>query len=189
MSDLPRGLTVRRDAGLYGYERALRRAGLNARVVARPLEAFSSRLLPALLILNDGETLLLESISDDEVSVALPETGGGVETWPRETLADLYSGTAVFARPRPQTDERAGEYAKTAPTHWLKGPLRAAWPAYAEVGVAALAATTTLALVGNAVVCGVFANPHDRYGARMVWVATFVVLMALARRLGEDSKA
>ena len=29
MSALPRGLTVRRDAGLYGYERALRRAGLD----------------------------------------------------------------------------------------------------------------------------------------------------------------
>ena len=28
MSDLPKGLTVRRDAGLYGYERALRRAGI-----------------------------------------------------------------------------------------------------------------------------------------------------------------
>ena len=28
MSVLPRGATVRRDAGLYGYERALRRAGL-----------------------------------------------------------------------------------------------------------------------------------------------------------------
>ena len=29
MSALPRGLTVRRDAGLYGYERALRRVGLD----------------------------------------------------------------------------------------------------------------------------------------------------------------
>jgi ribonuclease HII len=28
MSVMPRGLTVRRDAGLYGYERALRRVGL-----------------------------------------------------------------------------------------------------------------------------------------------------------------
>ena len=28
MSDLPRGATVRSDAGLYGYERALRRTGL-----------------------------------------------------------------------------------------------------------------------------------------------------------------
>ena len=28
MSALPRGATVRRDAGLYGYERALRREGM-----------------------------------------------------------------------------------------------------------------------------------------------------------------
>jgi len=52
-----------------------------------------------------------------------------------------------------------------------------------------LAATVTLALLGNAVICAVISGPHDRYGARMVWVATFVVLMALARRLGRDSQA
>ena len=42
-----------------------------------------------------------------------------------------------------------------------------------------LAITVALAILGNAVVCGVFANPHDRYGARIVWLATFVVLIAL----------
>lgn len=52
-----------------------------------------------------------------------------------------------------------------------------------------LAATVTLALLGNAFICGVISGPHDRYGARMVWVATFVVLMALARRFGDDVKA
>ncbi|WP_028137251.1 hypothetical protein [Bradyrhizobium japonicum] len=52
-----------------------------------------------------------------------------------------------------------------------------------------LAATVTLALLGNAFICAVISGPHDRYGARMVWVATFVVLMALARRFGEDAKA
>ncbi|MBR0777922.1 hypothetical protein JQ625_24080 [Bradyrhizobium diazoefficiens] len=52
-----------------------------------------------------------------------------------------------------------------------------------------LAATVTLALLGNAFICGVISGPHDRYGARMVWLATFVVLIALTRRLGDDSKA
>lgn len=52
-----------------------------------------------------------------------------------------------------------------------------------------LAATVTLALLGNAFICAVISGPHDRYGARMVWVATFVVLLALGRRLGEDGKA
>ncbi|WP_247446472.1 hypothetical protein [Bradyrhizobium sp. 197] len=52
-----------------------------------------------------------------------------------------------------------------------------------------LAATVGLALLGNAFICGVISGPHDRYGARMVWVATFVVLMALARRFSNDEPA
>jgi hypothetical protein len=47
-----------------------------------------------------------------------------------------------------------------------------------------LAATVTLALLGNAVICGVISGPHDRYGARMVWIATFTALMAAARYFG-----
>jgi hypothetical protein len=42
-----------------------------------------------------------------------------------------------------------------------------------------LAATITLAVLANAAVCGVFSNPHDRYGARMVWLANLTVLMAV----------
>lgn len=52
-----------------------------------------------------------------------------------------------------------------------------------------LAATATLALLGNAFICAVISGPHDRYGARMVWVATFVVLIAATRRFGDDIKA
>jgi hypothetical protein len=52
-----------------------------------------------------------------------------------------------------------------------------------------LAAAVTLALLGNAFICAVISGPHDRYGARMVWVATFTVLMALARRFGDDEPA
>jgi hypothetical protein len=52
-----------------------------------------------------------------------------------------------------------------------------------------LAATVSLALLGNAFICGVISGPHDRYGARMVWLATFVVLMALARAFGGDGPA
>jgi hypothetical protein len=38
-----------------------------------------------------------------------------------------------------------------------------------------------LALLANAVVCGVLANPHDRYGARLAWLAPMVVMLAAAR--------
>lgn len=53
-----------------------------------------------------------------------------------------------------------------------------------------LAATVTLALLGNAVVCGVISGPHDRYGARLAWIASFVALIALAKHFarGDESE-
>jgi hypothetical protein len=44
-----------------------------------------------------------------------------------------------------------------------------------------LAATLILALIGNAAFCGVISDPHDRYGARMVWIAVFTIALAAWR--------
>jgi len=49
-----------------------------------------------------------------------------------------------------------------------------------------LAATVTCALLGNAFICAVISGPHDRYGARMAWIATLTVLIAAARRFADD---
>ena len=51
-----------------------------------------------------------------------------------------------------------------------------------------LAGTVTLAVLGNAFICAAISGPHDRYGARMAWVATFTVLIAAVRHFsGEDT--
>jgi len=44
-----------------------------------------------------------------------------------------------------------------------------------------LALVCMLALLANAFVCGGLANPHDRYGARVVWLAVFIAGLALLR--------
>jgi hypothetical protein len=44
--------------------------------------------------------------------------------------------------------------------------------------IALLAGTVALAVLGNAFLCGVLSGPHDRYGARMVWITTLVVVIA-----------
>jgi hypothetical protein len=44
-----------------------------------------------------------------------------------------------------------------------------------------LAATIAVALLANAVVCGALSNPHNRYGARLAWVATFAVALVPMR--------
>ena len=64
---------------------------------------------------------------------------------------------------------------------------RAAWRRRLD-DVTLLAATVSLALLGNAVICGMISGPHDRYGARMVWIATFTVLIAAIRRFAHDDE-
>ena len=52
-------------------------------------------------------------------------------------------------------------------------------PGFGDLGY--LAATVVLALLANAAVLGILSGPHDRYGSRMVWLATLVALIALWR--------
>uniref|UniRef100_E6VDZ1 Glycosyltransferase RgtA/B/C/D-like domain-containing protein n=1 Tax=Rhodopseudomonas palustris (strain DX-1) TaxID=652103 RepID=E6VDZ1_RHOPX len=47
--------------------------------------------------------------------------------------------------------------------------------------VTLLAGTVALALFGNALICGIISGPHDRYGSRIVWTATFVVMIAAVK--------
>ena len=45
------------------------------------------------------------------------------------------------------------------------------------------AAGAAAAIFGNAIVCGALSGPHDRYGARLAWVATLIVCIAIVRQL------
>ena len=57
------------------------------------------------------------------------------------------------------------------------------------VRFAKLSLTCMLALLGNAMVCGIVSNPHDRYGARLVWIASFVALLALTQAVQQFRRA
>jgi hypothetical protein len=52
-----------------------------------------------------------------------------------------------------------------------------------------LAGTISLAVLGNALICAVISGPHDRYGARMAWLATAVVLIAAIRHFTGENAA
>ena len=63
-------------------------------------------------------------------------------------------------------------------------------PSHAPAGPATrgtlFAFHVTLAILANAFVCGALSNPHDRYGARLVWIAPFVVALVLWRALRRE---
>jgi ribonuclease HII len=73
MSALPRGLTVRKDAGLYGYERALRRAGLDpvAGVDEAGRGACAGPLVAAAAILPDGRRGQVPGLADSKLLTPL----------------------------------------------------------------------------------------------------------------------
>jgi ribonuclease HII len=72
MTALPRGLTVRRDAGLYGYERALRRAGLEpvAGVDEAGRGACAGPLVAAAVVLPDGKRGQVPGLADSKLLTA-----------------------------------------------------------------------------------------------------------------------
>lgn len=56
-----------------------------------------------------------------------------------------------------------------------------AWRRKLPADLGELAGFCMLALLANAFVCGALSNPHDRYGARIVWLAAFATGLALYR--------
>ncbi len=69
MSTLPRGTTVRRDAGLYGYERALRRAGAEhvAGVDEAGRGACAGPLVAAAAVLPEGRPGAVPGLADSKL--------------------------------------------------------------------------------------------------------------------------
>ena len=49
---------------------------------------------------------------------------------------------------------------------------------------AALPGLVLTALIGNAIICGTFSNPHDRYQSRVIWLPGLVLILARMRNPG-----
>jgi hypothetical protein len=49
-----------------------------------------------------------------------------------------------------------------------------------------LTATACLTLLGNAAICATISGPHDRYGSRLVWIATCTIMIAALKHFQRD---
>jgi hypothetical protein len=129
------------------------------------------------------------------------ETGEGIVNWIWHTYAiiEKYTPWAVPAM-RAARQQEPGIYfwAKVNRLHapvalgamlLLPALVVFAWKRRRFADLGTLAATVTLALLANAAVCGILSNPHDRYGARMAWLAVLVIVMSAATALAELRQA
>lgn len=120
------------------FARSAARAGINARLVRRPLEAINAALLPVVLLLHERRAVvLLGWQADGAARIADPDTGMGEDIRPRQQLLDQYAGSALLVRPAPVFDERSADHGALRSGHWFWGTLRKLWPIYGEVLLAA----------------------------------------------------
>lgn len=57
----------------------------------------------------------------------------------------------------------------------------------ADPSTRALAIAVLLALIGNAVICGTFSNPNDRYQNRLIWIAVLAAAVVIGSRLRSNT--
>jgi ATP-binding cassette, subfamily C, bacterial LapB len=120
------------------FERAAARAGLSTRIVRRPLGEISDLSLPCVLLLKEQKACVLVSVKAGRVGVIMPEAGHGVADLALETLAQRYTGYAIFAKPEYRFDARS-EATDLRPTRdWFWGTLSLYRRTYLWVAVAAL---------------------------------------------------
>lgn len=120
------------------FVRAAARQGIAATVTRRRLARISRLLLPAVLLLADGEACVLLSRGRRQAEVLF---GGEAGTRRKVSVKDLardYTGYCIFAHPRPETDGRMGDTpAPLDPRGWFWSTLWRFRGYYLEALVAA----------------------------------------------------
>ncbi|MGH8637378.1 MAG: hypothetical protein ACREUZ_09625 [Burkholderiales bacterium] len=120
-------------------------------------------------------------------------TGYGVHTeiWHTHWIIETYAPHAAPAMKAAKQQKKQLDFTAINRVHlpvaWasmllLAGLIAIALTRRRFTGLLPLAATAALAILANAAICGALSNPNDRYGARIVWLAPFVVLLAPLRR-------
>ncbi len=116
------------------FVRAAARAGLSARVVKRPLGKISALVLPAVLLLKDGQACILEKIRDDgSLRVIQPESGEGATVLAFADVLAQYNGCAIFVNLAYRFDDRSASSVIPRPHRWFWDTLKDSWVIYSEV--------------------------------------------------------
>jgi len=138
------------------FNRAARRAGLEAEPVKRAISDIPALVLPAVLVMRDGSTRILVEVAEDArhakvVDPAEPRPG----PQPFGAAAADYIGYAFLVRPLPQADPRAVAAGDLPPEHWFWSVVSRFWSNYSHVALAAFI-INTLALASPLFIMNVY---------------------------------
>ncbi|MCK5524297.1 MAG: type I secretion system permease/ATPase [Thiomargarita sp.] len=173
------------------FIRAAERAHLSARLIKRPLSELTEFVLPAVLLLKDGQACILikpldkkkKSIlrffmrkREPQVEIIHPSTGEGVLALSIKDLNANYSGYALFARPAYQFDTRTEESVMPRPYSWFWGTLFKSWFIYSEVIIASFL-INLFALASPLFVMNVYDRVVPNNAIETLWVLAIGIVI------------
>ena len=153
------------------FLRAADRANLAAEINAIKLEEIDTILLPAVLLLDEGEAALLLEKNEDHCKIMLGKTGEGEITISHEELLSRYTGYAIFVRPKFKPKDRFHDNStkKTTHQHWFWSVVSKSWPIYSEV-LAASVLINIFALAPPLFVMNVYDRVVPNQATETMWV-------------------
>jgi len=162
------------------FPRAAERAGLSSRIVKIPIERITKLQLPAVLLLNGRDACILAEISadQDKFTIILPESGTGQRIVTLESLEKLYTGYAIFIRPKFRF-QKGSQSSLTSDSgkHWFWGSILASWRIYRDVLLASLL-INIFALASSFYVLNVYDRVIPNSAFETLWVLSIGITVA-----------
>jgi ATP-binding cassette subfamily C protein LapB len=126
------------------YDRAARRAGLEAEAVKRTISEIPALVLPAVMVLHDGSTLILLAIDHQARSAKVvdPSTNAPPQIRTFDSLNSDHMGYVFFVRPTATADARAVAAGNMPTDHWFWSVVLRYWSNYSHVAIAAFVINT-----------------------------------------------
>ncbi|MDA7948414.1 MAG: type I secretion system permease/ATPase [Hyphomicrobiaceae bacterium] len=161
------------------FPRAAARAGLSARIVRRPLDKLSSLFLPAILLLESNEAIVLVELGDnDQAKVVVPETGRGVAEVKTSELAERYSGYVILLKPEYQFQQNEADADDLEGQDWFWSAVKPLWPNYLQILIAA-ALINVLALASPLFIMNVYDRVLPNKAIPTLWVLAIGIGLAI----------
>lgn len=159
------------------FVRAASRANLSSQIVQRDLADISNLVLPCVLLLDNRQACVLNSINQKKKTAKIiqPESKEGEIDISLKELAHEYSGYAIYTRPTYKFDQRTDEGFKERPKSWFWGVIAKTWPLYSEVLVASFF-INLFAIASSLFVMNVYDRVVPNNAIDTLWVLAIGVL-------------
>ena len=153
------------------FLRTAANAGFSSRIVKRSLAKIPNLALPAVLVLNNNQALILvERKSDDTCRVILPETGSGETTVKTSEIEKDYSGAVIFIKPEFDFDSQSESSSESINAkNWFWGTLWKYRKIYFNVIIAAVF-INIFAIAGSLFVMNVYDRVIPNNATDTLWV-------------------